>query len=422
MRGTVALSRNDTAGAKTDFRTILKDQPDSRNVLLKLAAAYLQDNERLLAIDTVKKAVELHPNDLDSRYQLGQLLAQEKDYTSADEQFKTILSVKPKNQPVLESLFKVQFASGADKDANETAQKINELFPEKALGEYFLGLLSQKNKDLTSAEKHFQAALHKSPEGVEPMSALAKLYLSQNKTDNALELLNTVLDKNPKNIVAQNLKGEVYLSQKRFEQAIKNFNGAIAIDPKYTFPYSNLAATYVAQKNNTAAIDALKEGIKATGGEPRLTFGLASLYENIGKTDSAISEYQQIYYKNPQSLAAANNMAMLLVAYKNDSNSMDKAKKLIEPLKNSKNPAFLDTVGWVHYKSGEFDEAINALEKAVDGAPNQPLIRYHLGMAHFSKGDKQLAKSNLELAVNTDRNYKGKDEAKRKLKELVSGG
>jgi tetratricopeptide (TPR) repeat protein len=422
MRGNIALSRKDTANAKTDFRTILKDQPKSRDVLLKLSASYLQDNERLLAIDNLKKIVELYPNDLETRFQLGQLLAQERDFDSATQQFKTILAAKPDNKPALESLFKVQFDGGTLSGAAETAQIIQKQFPQDALGSYFLGLVAQKNNDPSSAKKHYQAALNVSPEAVEPMSALVKLYLSQSKVENALQALDKVLKTNPNNIVAQNLKGEVFLSDKQYDRAVESFRAAMKIDPKYLFPYRNLAAVHMAQHDTAGAIKAFQEGIQETGGEPRLIFGLASLYENIGEPESAIKQYEQLYDKNPQSLTAANNMAMLLVAYKDDSVSIGKAKKLIEPLENSENPAFLDTVGWVHFKSGEFDEAINALEKAVGEAPNQPLLHYHLGMAHYSRGNKEQAKTNLEIAVNTNSDYKGKEEAKQKLKELGTGG
>jgi len=244
--------------------------------------------------------------------------------------------------------------------------------------------------------------------------------LSQKQADKAVSALNQSLDKNSKNIVAWNLKGEVLLAQDKKDEAIKIFEKAIDIDPKYPFPYQNIASVNVAKGDKARAVESFNQGIKATDGAPRLVFGLASLYESMGEMDSAIKVYEGLYAKNPQSLAAANNMAMLLAAYKNDGASLAKAKKLIEPLKSSDNPAYLDTVGWVQYKSGQFDEAINALQKAVDKAPNQPLLHYHLGMAFYSKGDKQQAKSNLEIAVKTESNFKGKDEAQQKLNELSS--
>jgi hypothetical protein len=38
-------------------------------------------------------------------------------------------------------------------------------------------------------------------------------------------------------------------------------------------------------------------------------------------------------------------------------------------------------VGWAYYRNGDFFTAVRYLERAVAGAGQVPILRYHLGMA-----------------------------------------
>jgi Flp pilus assembly protein TadD len=42
------------------------------------------------------------------------------------------------------------------------------------------------------------------------------------------------------------------------------------------------------------------------------------------------------------------------------------------------NPAYLDSLGWAYYKSGDVKEARVWLKRAFDAAPNEKEIKEHL--------------------------------------------
>lgn len=73
---------------------------------------------------------------------------------------------------------------------------------------------------------------------------------------------------------------------------------------------------------------------------------------------------------------------------------------------------FWDALGWMHYKSGNFDRAIEHLNKAVALTPQAPLLRYHAGMAYFRKGDGEKARENLQKAIEADVHFHGIDTAR----------
>jgi tetratricopeptide (TPR) repeat protein len=208
----------------------------------------------------------------------------------------------------------------------------------------------------------------------------------------------------------------------RNEEAIALFQQAIAINPKWPVPYSNTALVYERMQQPEKALAAIKSGVDATEGAPSLVMALASKYEQMGKVDDAIAEYEKALEKAPDALVVANNLAMLLVDHRSDAASLERAKKLIGPLKNANNAAFLDTVGWVQFKAGELEAAIPNLEQAVKAAPEAAVLQYHLGMAYLKKGDKTAALEALKKAVDTKEVYTGLDEAKSALEGLNGAG
>ncbi len=165
----------------------------------------------------------------------------------------------------------------------------------------------------------------------------------------------------------------------------------------------------------------MEEGIEATGGSALLVTGLAAYLERTGELDSAIEQYRKLLVDTPDSTLAVNNLAMLLIEYKDDETSRSEARDLAKTLQNSNNAAYLDTYGWIEYKFGESARAVEVLEKAVAAAPNAAILRYHLGMAYMAQGNEVLAKDNLSQAIASSPEFRGFEQAKETLAKIDAG-
>jgi len=66
------------------------------------------------------------------------------------------------------------------------------------------------------------------------------------------------------------------------------------------------------------------------------------------------------------------------------------------------NTSYLDTIGWVHFKLGNYREAKNYLEKAIEIGGESAVMLEHLGDIVFKLGDTQKAKSLWQKALNLD--------------------
>jgi Flp pilus assembly protein TadD len=147
---------------------------------------------------------------------------------------------------------------------------------------------------------------------------------------------------------------------------------------------------------------------------------LAMRYEAAGRIDDAARQYEEVLRAAPDMPLAANNLAMLLVTHRRDAGSVERAAQLATVLADSPVPHFLDTYGWTRLQVGDTRGALAALEKASAGAPNEPLIRYHLAMAQIAAEQGEKARANLRAALAAPAAFPGRDKAQSALDSLPS--
>jgi Flp pilus assembly protein TadD len=62
----------------------------------------------------------------------------------------------------------------------------------------------------------------------------------------------------------------------------------------------------------------------------------------------------------------------------------------------------VDSLGWVLYRTGSFDEAVGYLERAVQLRPQDPIINDHLGDAYWRVGRRNEARFQWDRALNLE--------------------
>jgi tetratricopeptide (TPR) repeat protein len=425
LRGNIALANRDPKAAISDLRAVLRDEPNAIGVMRALARAHLQNGEPALAEETMRRAVEANPKDAGVRLDLGQLLAQ----LGKPEQAKPIVAELVKDQPnnlaALETLFRISAATKDFGAARSAADGIVATQPKAAVGYYYQGLLAEETNRNEDALRLYSQAVDLQPDGIDPLQAQIRLLVKSRRIPDAIKRLDQIIVLAPASGVAANLKGELLLSQDHAAEAQDAFRQSIARAPAWWVPYRGLAGAQFAAKDSDAALATLRDAVSKVAEPDNLRFEIASYFERAAKPDEAIQEYEELLRGNPRSEAAANNLAMLLVNYKKDPASVERAKSLSARFVDSVNPSYLDTYGWVLFKHGEAAASVPVLERVVAKAPDAPVALYHLGMAQSQAGSAIQALGNLTRAVQSGQKFSGLDEAKAtrdKLAKLPSGG
>ena len=190
--------------------------------------------------------------------------------------------------------------------------------------------------------------------------------------------------------------------------------------PDWPAPWSKLAGHYREAGRAEAAEASLRAGLDATGWAPALGEQLAMTLLGAGRTEDAIGVFETLHARHPDHDAVANNLAMLLVTHRDDPEDIARAGALVTPYADSRNPAYLDTVGWVRLRQGRVAEALELLQEAVRAAPGRPTQRYHLAVAYLESGDERAARRELDVALASDAPFPEREVARRWRERLAS--
>ncbi|MFI4890054.1 MAG: tetratricopeptide repeat protein [Steroidobacterales bacterium] len=420
LRGNIALAQKDPKTAIADLRSVLRDQPNSVGVMRALARAHLANGEPALAEETMRRAVEGNSGDATVRLDLAQLLAQLGKPEQAKPIIDELVKQQPNNLEALETQFKIAAATEDFVTAKSAADAIVATQPKSGVGYYYQGVVADSEKRREDALKLFEASLNLEPRASEPLQAVTRELVVLKRAPDALKRLDELIAQYPKDALPAKLKGDVLLNIQRSADAIAAFRTAIDRDPKWWVPYQSLASAQLVVHDTDGAIATLKTGIERASSPESLQSDLAGQFEQLGRVDDAIGVLDSALIGNPQSDLVANNLAMLLVTYKKDQRSLDRAKVLVARFAASANANFLDTYGWVMYKRGDATAAITALREALAKAPQSPVSMYHLGMAQVLAGQNEAARDNLAKSLQAGQKFSGMDEARTTLDKLAS--
>jgi len=79
-----------------------------------------------------------------------------------------------------------------------------------------------------------------------------------------------------------------------------------------------------------------------------------------------------------------------------------------------------DSLGWVYYKKGEYEKALEYLQKAIGIVPDDPIMLEHLGDAYLKLNDKTNALKFYKKSL--ENKEKDKEELEKKIRELSGNG
>jgi tetratricopeptide (TPR) repeat protein len=415
MRGRMALDRGDAAGAITDFRSVLRDQPDAVDVLVLLAQAHLSNDESALAKETLSRAVELRRNDPEVRVLMAGLKNATGDADGALQDINQILVADPATFRALNAKVDIAAARKDKKGTEQALAALRRAYPNDPRVALRFGNfhLAEKRFDVALAE--FESVLAKQPNAIEPLTGVANVYFSQGKPERAIERIQKVLIASPDNLLAQTLIGHAYARAGKFDDAEAALRKAVKINPNVAATHIELARYFLSRKHDSEALDAIKAGLQVLPDDKRLNFQMADLHQRAAHPDLAIQQYEAILKKDPADDLAANNLSSLLLDTREDKASHEKALELAKRFDSSRNPAYVDSLGWAYFKLGRFAEAGTYLKRAIDRAPESAIFQLHYGLALYKGGDTNGAKTYLQKAVDAKLPLPGLEEAKRIL-------
>lgn len=403
--------------AVADVRTVLRKEPQNARAMLLLARTHALMGDRVLAKDAYRRLLGVDPKNAESPRELAALEAQDKNFDAAEDVLRERNRIEPGDVDASVRLIDLLGSQSAWSEAEQEAKRLAALPDGKGIGEFQLARLLRAQKKNAEAAQAYRQALEKNPGLTLAVEGLAATLTELGKRDEAVAIVNDYAKKNPDNLSAKYLQGGVLARQGDKAAATKIFNEIITAKPDASMAWAALAN--LNRDDPEGRIEAYRRGLAANPGNAELGLLLGTEYEQGRRYDEAIAHYQELLKANPGIDIAANNLASLLLDYRDDAASHKQALEIANRLASSDNPAVLDTVCWAHYRNKDFARAVQFCERAVAKAGQVPLLRYHLGMAYLANNNPEGAKQELQLAVGTAKqDFPGLAEARAALAKL----
>ncbi len=403
QRAALSLQAGKPDDAEKDLQQVLQDRPDSAEAHLLMSKVHMARHSEENAKRELNDALARKPTLLGARLALGQMFLAHNDGRSAVELFDQTPAEQKQN-------LRVQVARNwALLTAGETDELKKTLARQLAVGRVpdFLmqdGVMKAKQNDFEGARASFQEVLKQRPNDILALEAVAGTYQAQNHPELAVKAIQqyAATAKGPAVARMQHFVGEWMMGTNDRAGARKAFETAKAADPRYVTADVALAQLDLADGKYDQARQRLKAAIALDGNRTDLRVTLAVVEGASGNRAAAISQYREVVRSEPGNVAVLNNLAYTLAEQENQ---LDEALKYASDAVREApdQPAFLDTLGWIYYRKGMYQEAVQNLERAVSLQANARR-KYHLAMAYFKAGDDRKGKETLNSAMTLDSN------------------
>lgn len=421
LKGKIYATRNEFDKAIDIFNALLKEEPRSFMLHYLLASALMAKGEINQAKASFVRALEENPNLHKARLFLANIYFRERDFPLAMTQTEKILQDVPDeyNANILKG--NILMAQKELDAAGTIFRRMILKDPENPAAYYRLGLLQRVLKNDDEAMRNFDKALAINSHLMDVFTNVIGIYAGQKQYDTALKRCDDHLALTGEEPIIQsiiiNLKGDLYLSKNDPAAAEAEFNKAIKLNPEFIAPYMSLSRILTSQNKTEDTISVYKALIAKRPDQPSPYSLLGTLYEAQKKYDLAEEQYKKSLEINSEFIPAMNNLAYLYGRQDRELNkAFDLARRAREKVGDY--PAVMDTLGWVYYKKGLYDNAIVEFDSCIEKEPDNPMFHYHLGLTLHKNGKSDAAKASLEKALDLSKDFEGADEAIKILSAL----
>lgn len=408
------IERDEIDEAVSLLRTALNEAPEDLAAMQLMADAHMRNGNRALARDLLSLAVQASQSGLPQSRRYAAVLLEDERFLLAEE---ILVNALRANGPqgrveLLQDLGQVYLAMEDWSRAEQVEDNLRDIGDPAALraadGLNASRLGSQFS--MSEAIDFLEGLADQNQSDVAVQVAIIRARLMDGDSEGALDRAAAALTGDPGNIGLRLLNATTLMATGDLTQAEAGFRSILDENDQVQGAWLSLLRILTAQGESRAAErDAVMDAaLEAMPDAPDLLWSKASILEREGDRVGALAVYETIYSQIPNSLVAANNLASLLSTNDDaDAEALERASVVARRLRGSDVPAFQDTFGWIQYRRGDLELALEYLEPAAQGLPNDALVQYHLGATLDDLGRRQDAlevfKRALEVAGDDPR-------------------
>ncbi len=439
------ISRDYTLAARL-YSTLLKENPDDKDLLARLGNVYIKAGEDEKALPVFQKIREKNPGDLEVLLTLGGIYRRIKKYDESVEVLNEALASGAKREQVYYNLgFTYKFMERYE-DAIDCFETVVTLNPsdvlaynhlgtiyeskgdhEAAISAYLKGLKVDQNHpilhlnlanayersgNVDGAIREYEAALRYKPGWGEAFADYTSLLLKIGRVGDAQILGEQAISMNENDARLQAILGDIYMAESDYESAEKQYNDSIKIHPDHVQTLKGLATSLERQGKNNKAIEAIQKARSISPNDGKLIKCSASINLSAQKLVEASKDIKELFDIDKNDVETLDLAGQYYIC----SDDEKRAKKVYRKIESS-NPEYkkyLFNASDRYKQKGNLAEAENYIVKYLSKKPDDSRGLVSLAMIEETLGKTELALENYKKAfANDNANHLAKESSSR---------
>ena len=360
------------------FESIIDNDPNNADVLFIIGDLKAKLNDIDGALIYYDEAYN-KDNSLILALQVAAQLAYDNNHRDTSKLFKKLLLAEPSNSEYLRGY--IETIQGPD-----ILDELKELIQNEKIkaNPFYNNLYNQmalefiKNRQFSDAESFLRKALDEKEDDRFSLYYLSLVYREIGRNDLSLDISRKHSKYFPNDKEGYINSAISLIQMQRYDEAIDELNIALTLYPEDFEINYFLGLTNYSLNDYLNAEKYYNISLKLDDQSIATMHGLAMTYDNLQKWDMSDDLYIQLIALNQNDAQAYNNYAYSLVERNEEIDyALTLAEKAIEISPNTS--AYLDTIGWIHYKLGNYTIAKDFIAKAILIDESSAVILEHYG-------------------------------------------
>lgn len=405
------LAQGNQDQAEAIYRQLLERVPGSLVAYRALAGLALQEGNQDKAVAVLEQARQANPGASWPYTMLARQYLSAGKLQRALARAEEAYEINPDDPEVLTTLGTARLANGRHGEALGSLQQALQMSPQNVDAQFQLARTQLKMNLNDAAMASLRKTVELDPQHLGAQIALARMQGLRGNYTAALEVAQLLKEQHPGRAEPFVLAGDIHIMRGHFNDAIEAYDHAGTLLENATITIKRFDARKRAGRADSYVV--LENYLEENPTDYQTRIVLAQAYSDAGMNDQSIAEYRNILEEQPDNLVAQNNLAWVYAQLGGTENlqqgvTIAKQAHLAAP----DNGAIADTYGWLLLQQGNTVEGMRLIRQALELAPENPDIRYHLAVALHRGGADAEARSILDQLLLDHGSFSSRDAAR----------
>jgi len=382
----------------------MEKNPKHMGLHLLLARMYEKTSNTEGTVEILKKMIVLQPDNQSNRTRLAAYHHAKGNKAEAEKVLRDAIAAKPDSVDARLALIDYL---GRDKSTRDKAEQELQGFvksdPQEYRLQFALAKIYLSSGRREEARKLYQGISSKEKDGVHGAKArtkLAGLLMMDKKLDQSQEMIDGVLADDPKNKDALLTRAALSLATNDADKGIADLRTLLGEDPGHVKGLRLKARAHLAKKEIALARESLEAAIQVSPQEAAANFELAQLLVQTGKEEDAIAVLEKMQKFAPDHAGIMLGIAKIYTRQRKWDQVTAVAKQM--QTKHPEKALGYHYAGLALQGEGKLEESVKLFEQSLKRSPNavEPLIAVAKSWLVLKQPDKALARVQQVIQQN----------------------